>query len=363
MAHAGQSVARSLDLRGVEAGAVVPDLDRDVAVKIMQADFCLFRFGVFAHVGQRLLHQPVDRELCRAAELHRLQVGDDAQAGPVFEFARQNFEGCDQPQVRQRRGPQVLHNAALERNAAVERFDQVLHAFCGFRRNDAEPRLDARHIKLGRRQQGTEFVVQLTGQVAAFVFPHLLQVGGQLGQGGRAVAHFLVQLVAFALQGFLFTLAGIQQGPGLPQIHVKRQQAGQRHQGDADTRQLQRLGDLGLGRAHLAVAGVDQLDDLAADGVHLVHAHVGGQHKLPGFFIALLAHAYAQVHLRQLARYAARQQCELRQLRRVGGVVPAQGVQGLVEVGGCRVVRFQVFGVPGQQIAALTGLGIQHLLQ
>jgi hypothetical protein len=92
-------------------------------------------------------------------------------------------------------------------------------------------------------------------------------------------------------------------------------------------------------------------------------AHVGGQHELPGLLIAFLAHAHAEVHFGQLARDVPRHLAELGELLRVGREQLAQRVQVLVNVGQGGVVGLQVAPVARQQVAALAGLGVQHVLQ
>ena len=239
----------------------------------------------------------------------------------------------------------------------------MLYALIGFRRNFAQPRLDPGYIQFGRSQQGAQLIVQFPGQVAAFVLPHLLQVRRQFGQRCGTFTHFLVQIVALLLQGKLLSLARSKQGSGLPQVQVKRHQARQGDQPDAKTRDLKRSANMGLGSPHLAIAGIDQFGDLAADHIHLLHADIGRQDEFPGILIALFAHAHTQIHLCQFARHVDRQSTEFSKLGRVGRIVPAQGFKRLIDVGGCSVVRIQVLRVAGQQVASLPGLRVQHVLQ
>ncbi len=204
--------------------------------------------------------------------------------------------------------------------------------------------------------------MQFARKVSALVFPDLLQMGGQFSQCCGALTHLLVQLIALPLQGSLLAAASIQQRPGLPQVHVKRQQSRQRHQRNADAGQLKGPGDLCTSLCHLAVVGVNQPQALFADGVHLVHAHVCRQHKLPRLLVALLAHANAEFHLGQLARDATGQQVKFREIVWVWGVKPPQGLHCLGDVCCRAIVWLQVFPVPCQQIATLPRFRVEHLL-
>ena len=69
--------------------------------------------------------------------------------------------------------------------------------------------------------------------MTAFIFAHLLQVVGELGQGRGTLAHQIFEAAALFTLDFLFTLVDIFQGVGLAQVHVKRQQANHGHGGNA----------------------------------------------------------------------------------------------------------------------------------
>ena len=101
-----------------------------------------------------------------------------------------------------------------------------------------EPGFQSCHIQFGGSQQRAQLIVQLARQVAAFVLPDILQMGRQLGQGGRTLTHLRFKQVTFALQRSLLANAGRQQGLGLQQVHVEREQTRQRHDGHANTRKL-----------------------------------------------------------------------------------------------------------------------------
>ena len=119
----------------------------------------------------------------------------------------------------------AVGDAAFQRNAAVERLRQVLeplrHIGCG----GVDLGLEARHIQLGSRQQRAQLVVQFPRQMTPFFFAHLLQVVGQLGQRGRAVAHQPFQAVALTLQHLLLAQVDGLNRLRLAQVHVKGQQA------------------------------------------------------------------------------------------------------------------------------------------
>ncbi|MNT17832.1 hypothetical protein D3C72_1530090 [compost metagenome] len=75
----------------------------------------------------------------------------------------------------------------------------MLYAFLHIRHRHVDLGLEPRDIELGCGEQGTEFVVQFAGQVGTLVLTHLLQVRGQFGQRGSALAHLFFQLIALVL--------------------------------------------------------------------------------------------------------------------------------------------------------------------
>jgi len=149
----------------------------------------------------------------------------------------------------------------------------------------------------------------------------------------------------------------------LAQVHEERQQADGRDRGNADAREHQRAQHLRLPLLDDDGAAVDEGLGVLADGLHVLHAHIGVQDELPGILIALAAQLEAQLHFGELARDLARQQGQL--LHVVGRVeeLVAQVVEVLLHAGQRLVVGFQVAVVAGEQVAALAGLGIQHALQ
>ena len=85
--------------------------------------------------------------------------------------------------------------------------------------------LEAGYIELGCSQQRTQLIVQLSRQMTTLVFAYLLQVGGKLGQSGRAFAHDFFQTIAFIALYFLLSLVRLVQRAGLAQVHEKSENA------------------------------------------------------------------------------------------------------------------------------------------
>ena len=63
MSHTGQPVAGGGDCIRIKTLAVVADFDNDMVIVVLQRDVCMRGVGIFAHVREGLLDQPVDREL------------------------------------------------------------------------------------------------------------------------------------------------------------------------------------------------------------------------------------------------------------------------------------------------------------
>jgi hypothetical protein len=106
-----------------------------------------------------------------------------------------------------------------------------------------------------------------------------------------------------------------------------------------------------------------KLGGLFADGIHVLFADVGRQHKLPGVLVAFLSHAHAEIHFGKLARDMPGHLAELCELLPIGREQLAQGIQILVNIGHGGVVGLQVTLIARQEVAPLSGLGIQHVLQ
>ena len=205
--------------------------------------------------------------------------------------------------------------------------------------------------------------MQFACQVAALVLAHLLQVVGQFGQGSGAFPHQAFQPCALAFQNFLLPLGGALQGVGLAQVHVKRQQPDGSDGRNAQAGEHQRLLDLSLACADADSLLLDQCAGQGADGIHVFLAHVGGQHELPGVIVALASQAQAQFHFGELSPHLAR---EFGKLRHVCGFTSKNSAQ-LAQVGvdcrHCPLIGFQVGLVAGEQVTAVAGFCVQHVLQ
>lgn len=112
------------------------------------------------------------------------------------ELVHQNLKGLHQPQVGQRRRSQVFDDAASQRNAAVERVDQVRDQPRAVRRLVGQFHLDADRVELGRGKQRSQFVMQVVRQATALVFASRLQLAGQLEKLCRALRHLDFQAIS-----------------------------------------------------------------------------------------------------------------------------------------------------------------------
>ncbi|MNL14166.1 hypothetical protein D3C87_1350960 [compost metagenome] len=205
--------------------------------------------------------------------------------------------------------------------------------------------------------------MQLTGEVSALFFAHLLQMVGQLRQRGGAVAHQAFQAIALAFQQRLLPMIHGLQRLRLAQVHVERQQTDGRDRGNTDARQHERLLDLLLAKLDPLVTARDELQRVLANRFHVLLAHVRVQDELPRIFIALPAQTQAQLHFGELARDLARQKSELLHVVwRVHELV-AQAVQIGLHRGHSLVVWLQIGFVARKQITALARFCVQHALQ
>jgi len=143
------------------------------------------------------------------------------------ELARQDFQRGHQPQVGQRRGAQVLGDAALDGDHLVQRAGEVGQPFqrlggqwhrCG------QARPDARGVELGRCEQRAQLVVQVARQAVAFVLARRLQVMRQLGELRRTFTHQRLQAVSFVVDAPLLAL----KAQCVAQRHQQRPQPDQR---------------------------------------------------------------------------------------------------------------------------------------
>jgi hypothetical protein len=348
---------------GVEALAVVADVQLQPAVGLAQLHAHMAGLGVAQHIGQRLLHQPVQGQAVGvvAGVLGQLQA--QLQAGALGELGGQDLQRRDQAQVGQRRRTQVLDDAALQCDALVQQLAHVLEPLIDLGRRGLGHAADAGHVQLGGGQQRTQLVVQLAGQVGALVFAHGLQVAGQLGQLGRAVGHFAVQPVALAGQlGGMFA-AGLVQGLVAAQEHGQPEQAQQREAVHAEAAVGQRLEHrVALARDLRQLVPV-QLRDGVAHGLHLLAADVALHQALPGRRVAVAVELDDQLQLGELLVGA--QAGVVDQRGPVAAfVLAAQPLQHRGQLALGLLHRGQVVLPAGQQEAALRGLGAgQQLAQ
>ena len=138
-------------------------------------------------------------------------------------------------------------------------------------------RRNARDVELGSRQQGAEFVVQLAGEVGAFVLADGLQVMGQFGQLAGAVRHLAVEPVALAGQLLGMLTARAVQGLVAAQEHGQPEQTQQRQPVHADAAVGERAEDGVALPGDLLEFVVVELADGVPNGLHLFAADVGSR--------------------------------------------------------------------------------------
>ena len=205
--------------------------------------------------------------------------------------------------------------------------------------------------------------MQRARQITPFFFTYILQMGGQLAQIDRPLFHQRSHLIPFPLQRGVLALAGVEQDPGLPQIHVKSQQTSQGQQGNANPRQLEGLLNLVFALGHPAGAAEAELDHLRTDDVHVLLAHIGRHHKLPGILLIRCTHAHRQVQFAEFARNLARHDVIFDELVRIRLEQLVQGIQGMVDFPGGGGVGLQITRLAREQVAALPGLCIHQMCQ
>ena len=271
----------------------------------------LVGLGVFADVGDGFLHQAVDHQLGAGIERYRRQVADHFHIRALGELAHQNVQRHHQAQVAQGGGPQVFDDAAAQRNALVERFNQMRQTFQRLGCGAGQPRLDACRVQFGRRQQRAQFVVQVARQPQALVLARGLQVVGQFGQLGRAALDLDLQAVALGLHGVLqCQLLGLQRS-ALLQVQVQRQQAHRAERGHADAADHQRALQVGSACFDAQRLMCQQLGRQRADRVHLLAVDVD-QHQIAQHTRATVAPADRLCQLRQLGQCQGAQLVEHR---------------------------------------------------
>ena len=346
----------------VEPHAVVAHRHLHLAILHAQAHPYILGLPVFGDVGDGFLHQPVDHQLGRGFELHRLQRVVDRDAGALRVFARQDFQGGHQTQVAECRRTQVFDDAALERDAAVECFDQMGQPFQSLRRAVGQARPDTRSVKFGRGEQGAQFVVQVARQAAAFVFARGLKVLRQLGQLLRALKHFDLQPVAFRLQDTLLLQLLVFERKGLPQVHEQRQQADRAQRRYAYAAQHQGVVDVGAAGCDLAGLIAQQFVTERADRIHVFLADTTQHHFPRGVPLALFVQTYREGDFREPGLGRLVQLVDDHSQLGLARVVAVQEFQGFGYARECRVVGQAVFLAAGQQVTALPGFGVHHAL-
>ena len=211
---------------GVEAQAVVAHGEKHAVALAAEADPHLLGLGVLADVGHRFLRDAVGRRLGRGRQRCLGQRQVHLHAGTRAELARQDLQRHRQTEVVQRRGTQVLGDAAFQRDDGVQcagQVDQALERVFRHRRGrlDAsdKARAQPRGIQFGRGQQGAEFVVQVSRQTRTFVLARGLQVVRQLGKLPRALQHFCGEAAVGGLQPYAGLIA---LAPTAARFHLHR---------------------------------------------------------------------------------------------------------------------------------------------
>ena len=317
-------------------------------------------------VAQGFLHQPEGGEIGRRRHRHRREPRRHAHLQPVGELAAQDLQRRQQAQVVQAGRTQVFDDAALQRNAAVERLHQVLDPRQQCRCRLLQPRPQAGHVQLGGGEQRTQFVVQVTCQAGTLVLTRGLQVAGEAGELGGAVPHLHLQPVTFIADGLLLRLALALGLLTLAQHQRHQQQADQRDGQDAQPVALQGGEHQFQPGGHTGVLTGQHAVGHGADAHHLVTADAGEHQLLRGGAAAQLEHAQHLVHLTELGAGMGRQGAQIVGVGHGVGIVAALGLQrgqplqALLDIGTRVLVGRQVFGPGGQQVATLAGLGVGH---
>ena len=300
VAHAHQPVGRLGGGPGLEADTVVAHAHLHPVGLVgagRQRHPDIGGTGVFAEVGDRLLHHPVDHQLGPGAERHGVQVAVHADARALGKLTQQDLQRGRQPQMAEGGRPQVLNDAAAQRDAAVELVDQVGQPGLGLGRAVAQARADARGVQLGGCQQRAQVVVQVAGQALALVLAGGLQVAGQVGELGGALGHLDLQLVMRGLHlASLFGL-GAGQRVALAQVEHQRQQQHRDQRGHPKTAEQQGAVEGAVGEITLLDLQRDELAGYLAYLVHVLFADAR-EHQLDGgLALAVLGQPHGLVQL------------------------------------------------------------------
>jgi len=178
----------------------------------------------------------------------------------------------DQAQRAEGGGPEVLDDAALEGDAAVERVRQMRQAGHQIGQGLLQLGLDAGRVELGGGEQRAQLVVQFARQVCALVFACGLQVPGQLGEVAGAPQHFRFEPVTLLHDlGLTLDTLPFQLAP-LPHEQCQHHQTDERHGSHPDPAHPQRLVDALQAGRDAGVLVLHQSIDRDTDPVHQVTA-------------------------------------------------------------------------------------------
>ena len=219
-----------------------------------------------------------------------------------------------------------------------------------------------REVDLRGGEQRADAVLQLERKPAAFVLVHGVQVTGQFGQVLGAACHLVFQPRLLVEQRLGMAVVHALQGRGLAQHQQQRQQARQCGQVDADTAAAQRVQHRLAFGVHLLPLGLRQLLGEAAHRIH-GDARIGRQQLVDALGLAGVEglHRLGQGAKALLGLLAQRHHAGLHgtvvRVVRVEPVEPRRGIgRGLL-------VGVEVNLAPGQQVAALAGLGVEQATQ
>ena len=360
MTHADQAVRGLRQPRGVEADAVVLHGDFGVVGVVLHPHDHLGGIGVLADVGQRLLHHAVDGQFADFVEFDRFERCLYFDARAVRKLARQDLERRHQPQVGQRGRAQVFDDAALERNALVERLGQVFQALGQFVCVFGQLGFDAGHVQLGGGQQRAEFVVQLARQMGAFVFHRLLQISGQLGQAGSALAHLRFKRVALGFKQLFLARIGLAQRARLVDVQKESKERCQNAGSQPEARHVQQPIQLGAVGGNHRVCLRQQRIALQLKRAHLLQPHVRGHDEIHHLGPLFLAQSHRQCHLADLLRQQVAEGLHRFALVHGARHVGAQALEQHVDVLQGRVVGRQVGAIAGEDETALARLGLDQ---
>ena len=166
---------------GVEAGAVVDDLERGLGLIAEQLHGHGPRLRVLADVGERFLRDPVHRHRGRVGQRNVFAIGLEGRgcAAARREVAGQPAQRLDQAGVEHRR-PQVVLDPVAGRGGLAQQRLHRLQALV--RRTVAQVARQPDQLEAQRGQRRSDVVVHLACQRAPLVLAHLLQVAGQFAQ-------------------------------------------------------------------------------------------------------------------------------------------------------------------------------------